>query len=153
MGWQTYTSTPPRFCRRIVEEFNARMIPEDYRHPASVMVHGREVDLIMVDINRRATVDLSGERLEPPPVDIGITRRKVLEDEHYPTRGQGSLVDSDGRNAQEQIDDRRSQSISQRQLRRSVGKHHKDASRASISPIRKKEEAVNSYNTPGRSYD
>ncbi|KAK0583884.1 hypothetical protein LWI29_004486 [Acer saccharum] len=85
MGWQTYTSTPPRFCRRIMEEFNARMILEDYRHPAYVMVHGQEVDLIVVDINRRATVDLPGERLEPPPADIGITTRKVLEDEHDPT--------------------------------------------------------------------
>ncbi|KAK0584312.1 hypothetical protein LWI29_010992 [Acer saccharum] len=85
MGWQTYTSTPPRFCRRIMEEFNARMIPEDYRHRASVMVHGREVDLNVVDINRRATIDLSGERLEPPPIDIGITTLKVLENEHDPT--------------------------------------------------------------------
>ncbi|KAK3204676.1 hypothetical protein Dsin_018722 [Dipteronia sinensis] len=42
-GWATYTSTPPKYCRRIVEEFYAGMNPRDYKKRTPVMVRGVEV--------------------------------------------------------------------------------------------------------------
>ena len=75
-GWQTYTSTPPRFYRRIVEEFNAGMIPYDYRHRASVMVHGREVELNMEDINRYFQTELPSH-LEDNMVG-GVTNNELF---------------------------------------------------------------------------
>ncbi|KAK1584446.1 hypothetical protein Q3G72_033064 [Acer saccharum] len=51
-GWQTYVQHPPRYSRRIVEEFYAGMILGNYLLGGAVWVHGREVRINASSINR-----------------------------------------------------------------------------------------------------
>ena len=63
-GWQTYVQHPPRYCRRIVEEFYAGMVPRNYLLGGAVWVRGKEVRVNASDINRYYRTPVSVEDRE-----------------------------------------------------------------------------------------
>ena len=65
--WQTFISSPPMFCRKVVEEFYSSLIPEDYQRHSTVLVRGVEVRIDIDDINRYFNTEL--------PADQGIRNR------------------------------------------------------------------------------
>jgi len=57
-GWHTFVGTPPMYCRRVVEEFYASMVPEYFHQHGVVMVRGVEVHMTADDINRYYNTEL-----------------------------------------------------------------------------------------------
>ncbi|KAK0572497.1 hypothetical protein LWI29_032356 [Acer saccharum] len=51
-GWETFTSSPLMYCRKVVEEFYSRMVPEYFQQHGSVLVRGVDVRMTIADINK-----------------------------------------------------------------------------------------------------
>ena len=65
--WETFVSSPPMFCRKVVEEFYASLVPEDFQRNSTVLVRGVEVRMTIEDINKYYRTEL--------PSDQGIRDR------------------------------------------------------------------------------
>ena len=37
-GWETFVRSPPMYCRKLVEEFYASLVPEDFQRYSTVLV-------------------------------------------------------------------------------------------------------------------
>ncbi|KAK0571570.1 hypothetical protein LWI29_018272 [Acer saccharum] len=63
-GWETFTSSPPMYCRRMVEEFYSGMVLEYFQQHGSVTVRGVEVRITIVDINKYYRTKLLDDQQE-----------------------------------------------------------------------------------------
>ncbi|KAK0577974.1 hypothetical protein LWI29_003145 [Acer saccharum] len=58
-GWEDFVLNPPPYCERIVREFYAGIVVQDYYNGCAVIVRGKQVKIQAADINREAGVDMN----------------------------------------------------------------------------------------------
>ena len=75
-GWQTYVQHPPKYCRRIVEEFYAGMVPRSYLLGGAVWVRGKEVKINASAINRYFRTSIPEEEREG--MFKGLTKNSIF---------------------------------------------------------------------------
>ncbi|KAK0579460.1 hypothetical protein LWI29_026643 [Acer saccharum] len=71
-GWEDFVLNPPPYCERIVREFYAAMVVQDYYNGCAVIVRGKQVNIQAADINRYHKTTLAN------PIPIGVEHQTLF---------------------------------------------------------------------------